>query len=281
MSESKMFLNGEYYSLAGRKVYVREWRRDENSWGTVLIVHGLGEHGARYRYVADRLTAIGLRVRVVDLWGHGRSDGIRGHMTSYEEMEEVIVWAVEQIQQQQPGAVFIYGHSMGGQLVVNTILDKKLQVNGVILSAPWLGLAMKSPWWKLLAGQIAARVYPAFTFSTKIDKKFLVNGEFLEELEEEEAKLLHQRISAGLYAQMVQGSAVAMQRASEFTTPLFLYHGTEDCVTCLKTSVEFYESCGAKEREILIVDEMGHEGHQGEQGVRILDAICKWLKTKT
>ena len=45
--------------------------------GLVLVAHGLGEHRGRYEHVADRLTALGLRVAVPDHRGHGKSGGPR------------------------------------------------------------------------------------------------------------------------------------------------------------------------------------------------------------
>ena len=46
--------------------------------GSVLIVHGLGEHGGRYAHVAAHLTQAGWAVLGYDQRGHGRSGGPRG-----------------------------------------------------------------------------------------------------------------------------------------------------------------------------------------------------------
>ena len=46
--------------------------------GQVLIVHGLGEHAARYDPVAAALNAEGWSVLGFDQRGHGRSSGRRG-----------------------------------------------------------------------------------------------------------------------------------------------------------------------------------------------------------
>ncbi|MEY3253227.1 MAG: hypothetical protein RL227_2200, partial [Pseudomonadota bacterium] len=46
--------------------------------GQVLIVHGLGEHAARYAHVAAALNAEGWSVLGFDQRGHGRSTGRRG-----------------------------------------------------------------------------------------------------------------------------------------------------------------------------------------------------------
>lgn len=46
--------------------------------GSVVIMHGLGEHSGRYRHLAGFLNACGLSVRCYDHRGHGRSQGKRG-----------------------------------------------------------------------------------------------------------------------------------------------------------------------------------------------------------
>ena len=43
--------------------------------GTVLIVHGLGEHLGRYAHVVRRRLEAGWAVSIYDQRGHGRSDG--------------------------------------------------------------------------------------------------------------------------------------------------------------------------------------------------------------
>src|SRR5918993_1498535 len=65
-----------------------------NLWRTahprasVLLVHGLGEHGGRYAAFASELAAGGFTTAALDWPGHGRSPGPRGN-ASWSAMGDV------------------------------------------------------------------------------------------------------------------------------------------------------------------------------------------------
>ena len=56
----------------------------ENARAVIILVHGLGEHIQRYNYWADLFRKEGIGFAGVDLPGHGRSDGRRGNIKSYQ-----------------------------------------------------------------------------------------------------------------------------------------------------------------------------------------------------
>ena len=56
----------------GLSLHVREWPCS-NARGSVLIVHGLGEHIGRYAHVAAQLNGLGWAVVGYDHRGHGTS----------------------------------------------------------------------------------------------------------------------------------------------------------------------------------------------------------------
>ena len=70
----------------GLPLFLHDWPHAAPR-GTVLIVHGLGEHGGRYAHVAAQLNAWGWRVMAHDHRGHGRSGGERGRSGSRREDE--------------------------------------------------------------------------------------------------------------------------------------------------------------------------------------------------
>ena len=63
----------------GETLAVQDWPLPEGEpcRGTVLLVHGLGEHVGRYDPVARRLNDWGFAVRGYDHYGHGESTGPR------------------------------------------------------------------------------------------------------------------------------------------------------------------------------------------------------------
>ena len=58
---------------------------------------------------------------------------------------------------------FLFGHSMGGQLVLWTAQHFRLTVAGLIVSAPWLALAFSPPRWQLFVAQKVNGLIPRST----------------------------------------------------------------------------------------------------------------------
>ena len=70
----------------GTKFHAQAWEPDEKPRAAVALVHGLGEHVARYAPMGDAFAKAGFALIGFDLRGHGRSGGSRGHTPSYEAL---------------------------------------------------------------------------------------------------------------------------------------------------------------------------------------------------
>ncbi len=125
----------------------------ENLKAVILFVHGIGEHVHRYDHWAALFNKEGIGFVGVDLPGHGRSDGKRGHIKSYALLEEMIDILLKSCSQTFPGIpIYIYGHSLGGGIVLDYILRRNPEVKGAIVTSPYLRLAFEPPKIKLLTG---------------------------------------------------------------------------------------------------------------------------------
>src|SRR5438067_5246808 len=135
----------------------------------VLLVHGMGEHSARYFHVATHLVSCGYRVCAFDMRGHGRSEGRRGDIASYELLLDdlALVWEWMSTANELPS--FLYGHSLGGQVVLNFAVGKKPAASGAVITSPWLRLAFEPKPWKLLFAQLTHKIWPTFTQRTDVN----------------------------------------------------------------------------------------------------------------
>jgi len=115
----------------------------------ICLVHGMGEHSGRYAHVADRLTNAGYSLIALDLRGHGKSPGPRGDIPSYKAFMWDISSLLEISNKKFPQIPsFLYGHSLGENLVLNYVLRNKPRVKGVIATGPWFHLAFEPPAFK-------------------------------------------------------------------------------------------------------------------------------------
>src|SRR5512140_2238510 len=114
--------------------------------GTVLLVHGLGDHGGRYDHVATALNGWGWSVIAHDHRGHGRSGGARGRIDRDDALLTDLALVIDAVRTQHTGRLVLLGHSMGG-LVASRFAAEALrpepaawsrEVNALVLSSPAL-----------------------------------------------------------------------------------------------------------------------------------------------
>jgi acylglycerol lipase len=116
----------------------------DNPRAIIIMVHGIGEHIKRYIGWADLFSSVGIGFLGVDLPGHGLSDGKRGHIKSYSDFSEILDTLIDVSGKTYQGVpVFVYGHSLGGGIVLDYLLHEKRPVKGAIVTSPWLRLAFE------------------------------------------------------------------------------------------------------------------------------------------
>jgi alpha-beta hydrolase superfamily lysophospholipase len=123
----------------GTRLYTREWTPDGDSRAWVVLIHGLGEHCARYDHVAEKFSANDIHTLGFDYRGHGRSDGKRGHIPAFDLiLQDIAHFLSEATRQAADKPVFLYGHSMGGEVVLLYVIQRRPAIRGVICTGPSL-----------------------------------------------------------------------------------------------------------------------------------------------
>ena len=104
-------------ALSDLQTAVRQALDGSSIRGTVLLVHGLGEHTGRYGHVAEHLRQWGFAARGYDHQGHGHSDGARGTLQTEDGLLQDLATVIDHTRE-RPGAqeapLILLGHSMGG-----------------------------------------------------------------------------------------------------------------------------------------------------------------------
>jgi alpha-beta hydrolase superfamily lysophospholipase len=133
----------------------------ENLKAVIILVHGIGEHIHRYDHWAEMFNKEGIGFAGVDLPGHGRSDGNRGDIKSYALLEEMIDILIKSCRQTFPGCpLYLYGHSLGGGIVLDYLLHRNPKVKGAIVTSPFLRLAFEPPKIKLILVSVMKNLIP-------------------------------------------------------------------------------------------------------------------------
>jgi acylglycerol lipase len=261
----------------GLQIFAQTWQSDEEIRAVVALVHGLGEHSGRYTHVAAALTAAGYAVVAFDLRGHGRSEGQRGHSPSWETLLDDIEALLRESASHFPGRpIFLYGHSLGGNLVLSLILGRKPQVAGAVVTGPLLHSAFQPPAWKIKLGETLYSLWPTFALGNEVDPKGLshdpkVVRDYVND------PLVHNRVSARLGIDMLRAGEWALAHASELAVPLLLMHGAGDPLCSPQASQEFAQRAPHGVCTLQLWDNLYHEIHNEPEQNQVFQMMVHWL----
>jgi alpha-beta hydrolase superfamily lysophospholipase len=256
--------------------HLQAWEPDARPKAVVALVHGLGEHIVRYSAMGEALAKDGFAAVGFDLRGHGRSNGPRGHTPSYEALMDDVGALLGHAALRHPRRpIFLYGHSLGGALVLNYVLRRSTKLQGVIASAPWLKTMLKISPLKLALVRVLDPIIPMYSEPWGLEPAALsrdstVGGAFTRD------PLTHSRISVRMYLECMRAGLWAMEHAAELPLPLLLMHGTADRITSWEASREFARRAGARVT-LRLWDGWYHELHSEPGSARVLRTMVSWM----
>jgi lysophospholipase len=216
--------------------FMRKWEADEAK-GTIVIVHGAAEHHGRYKWLIEMFRSSGFHVVAGDLPGQGTTTRHRrGHIDSFDEyIETVESWVNEAKKFYLP--IFLFGHSMGGLVVIRTLQEKRLPIRGVILSSPCLGL-MQSPSKSLdWLSRVLNYVHPKMRFPSGLSVELATRNEEVREMDKNDS-LYVTKVSVRWYRELVKAIRIAHEKIADLPDlPLLLMQGGDDKIVD-KTAVK-------------------------------------------
>ncbi len=248
----------------------------EHTKAMVIMVHGLGEHIQRYDSWAGLFKEEGIGFIGVDLPGHGRSPGRRGYIRSYSLMEEMLDILVENCRKTFPGCpLYIYGHSLGGGIVLEYLLKKNPKIKGAIVTSPWLRLTFQPPKSKLLLASIMKNLLPGLVQSSGLNVNHISHdGAEVEKYKND--PLVHGKISVGLFASAMDAGEYSLKHAPELKIHTLLLHGKDDKLTSPEASMEFAGKTGMV--DLKIWNGGYHELHNELFREEVFKYILNWIK---
>ncbi len=263
----------------GLKLYAQAWEPEGKSKAVVCLIHGLGEHSGRYAHLGNFLTRHHYALLAFDLPGHGKSEGQRGHVESMKVFEKDISLFLNQASQRHPDLpLFLYGHSLGGTLVLDYPYTTSIKLAGVIATGPLLRPGFEPPAWKITLGKVMSRLLPTFSMANEIERPALSRDPNVVEAYNTDP-LVHDRLSARLGIDMLETGSALMERAADFPFPLLLMHGGVDRITSPQASREFAEKAGDR-CTLKIWDGCYHEIHNEPEKDQVFQFLLDWMEKR-
>lgn len=273
-----LYSEHNWKSHDGLNLFARSWRPvGKRIRGVICFVHGLGEHSGRYSEWALKFVEEGFAVTAFDYRGHGKSDGKRGHTPSCLRITEDIQVLLNQSEILFPGIPkVLYGHSLGGNLALQFMLDKTPLIYGLIITSPWLELSFQPPKWKVVLGKRIQAVWPGLSQSSGLKTQHLSHNQGVVE-EYSKDPLVHGQITAKLFHCATEGGKSILAKADQLYVQTLLLHGSKDYITSPDASRRFAEA-SSKFTEFKLFEGLFHELHNEDRKDEVFAVIVKWLE---
>lgn len=256
------------------------WPEAKTPKGIILLIHGLGEHSSRYSHVAEFFTHHNFAILTCDRSGHGKSGGKRGHIAKYKEVYDDIVKLHSEASRRHPNVpVFLYGHSMGGGIVIDYLLNKKRTgLQGVIATSPLLEPAFKPPAFLLFLGKLIRPIYPKFTQDNQLDVNLISRDKMVVDAYVNDP-LNHSKVTSETAIGMLESGENSLKNVGKINLPLLLVHGNKDGITSPSATQQFAKKATG-DVTINIWEGGYHELHNEPEKLEVLDYIYQWILKK-
>lgn len=266
----------EWTSNDGLRIFGQQWEADSGEPKAVIcLVHGFGEHSSRYEHVADFFTKNGFAMIAYDHRGHGHSEGKKGHFPSYDEFLNDVGNLLKQADKNFPGLPkFLYGHSMGGNVVANYAIKRKPDVKGVILSSPFFNTAFEPPAIKIAVGKFMRNLIPTLSLPSGLDATQISRDKDVVEKYKKDP-LVFDIISSKMGIELIEYGEDALAHAKELTLPTLLFHGTADGLTSFEKSKAFAQKAGSN-LKFIAYEGFYHETHNEPEKEMVLTNVLNW-----
>lgn len=260
----------------GLDLFTQSWKVP-NPKALVVLHHGFDDHCGRFGRLVNALNEASYPVYAFDCRGHGRSGGPRGYTPNYGCLLNDYGFVIADAKNSQPSKkVFLYGHSMGGNIALNYALRRPQGLSGVIVASPQLRLAFEPPVWKVLLARIMSNIWPRFSLKTNLDASTLSHDPQVVHNYQTDG-LLHGIQSARLFCSIAKAADYAFAHAGDLALPILLMHGSADRLTDPKATQQFFKSVTFADKTLKLYDGQYHELHNETALVVMLTDLVEWL----
>lgn len=249
--------------------------------GGVVMVHGLGDYMGRYKHLAEFFCSHGLVCSGIDLPGHGRSTGQRGHIPSFELLANLLDHEAGSLRERfgKDLPLGLFAHSMGGYVALDYLPRTLTDYQFAWLSSPLIRPSANVRPGLMQLARIFGRLVPRLPFRTGVRAEDCRLPDPVTGLARIPDPHLHRRVSAGFGTQMILREQAITQGVQDLHPHLRLLvtHGTEDRVCLTEYSRALYDSIPLENKRFVEVHGSLHEPLH-DHPERVFAEAAKWLE---
>jgi alpha-beta hydrolase superfamily lysophospholipase len=268
------------YTADGLRLQRVSWPASVAPWGavrgTVLVVHGLGEHAERYVRLAADLCAAGWSVQSWDQRGHGASEGARGAVATSTSLLDDLALMLRTLRDEDvPRPLVLLGHSMGGAVAARHVADGGNGIDALVLSSPAFDAGLSRR--QRLQLWLGHRFAPDMAVDNGIEPAWISRDALVVRQYSDDTRV-HHRVTPRLAQFIVESGAAALAAAPRWHVPtLLMWSGADRCVSP-RGSAAFAAAAPRAVVQTRCFDGLAHEIFNEPEREFVVGALLEWLE---
>lgn len=225
-----------------------KWEAEGEAKGVIVMVHGAMEHHRRYGWLIEMWRLAGFHVIMGDLPGQGMTTrSSRGHIESFDEyIFEVKDWIQAAYQFELP--VFLLGHSLGGLISIRLLQEERLNLAGIILSSPCLGLIKQPSKLMHFISYGLNAVVPSFRINPGLTVDMATRNKDVRDADSNDS-LYVTKVSVRWYRELVHAIKLGFESLDKTQdVPLLVMQGGDDLIVNKKIVTDWFNLAPLSEK---------------------------------
>jgi alpha-beta hydrolase superfamily lysophospholipase len=266
----------KFSAADGTRLFRRAWLPREPR-RIVVLVHGLAEHSGRYDHVGAWLSTRDCAVHGFDHRGHGRSEGLRGHLGGFAELLDDLEGFLQLVRREHPELpVVLVGHSMGGLVTTALLCERKPDVLCAAVSGAPLEIPERFSPVRARAVRVLARLAPRMRLTTGVAPEALSRDPQVVRQYATDP-LVFKRITVSMGTQLLEAVARTAASACQVQVPLLLLHGEADPLCPARGSRSFHGQLRGPGHRLRVYPQLRHEILNEPEQEQVLEDLLEWL----
>ena len=260
-----------------KNIFYQCWLPEKKTKAVLIIVHGLGEHSGRYMNLVNHFEPLGFAIYGMDHYGHGKSEGQRLFVPHFNVFTDTLGLFVNKVHEWEPDVpVFLVGHSMGGLITAEYLLDHSAGIKGAVLSGP----AVKTPGHvnpvTRMAATVLSRIAPK-TGITALDVNHVSRDPEVVKAYLSDPLVTADKVTARLGSQMLEAIDHLTRHRKKIRLPLLIMHGSSDLLVDIEGSKEFFKAVSSEDKTFISCPDRYHEIFNDPGYEDVFSDMAQWL----
>lgn len=270
--------SGNFTAQDGTSIFWQGWTPDKAPKAVVQVIHGYAEHIGRYTNVVGELIPAGYAVFGTDHRGHGKSQGRRGYVLSFQEfIDDERKFFRDILQKQFPGIpYFVLGHSMGSLIAMNYVEQDANGIKGLVLSGTGSLPGTYAPQILLSITKVLSKILPSIHVKSPLPPEFISRD--MDAVKAYRADpLVYNVITPRLAHEMNRYVTIGAQNAVGIQIPVLIQIGSQDIA--FTGQQQLFEAIGAADKTFKLYEGLKHEVYNElpADRAKVLGDLKNWL----